>query len=65
MRKLVLALLKIRFPVEMVLDMPLYEASEYLDAWSEMTSPEKPNKRYLVKRPAKDKGSAPLSPQKE
>jgi hypothetical protein len=57
--------MKIKFPPKMALEMAVYEAVDYLDAWSEMTSPEKPNKRYLVLRRPKDKGSEPLLPPKE
>jgi hypothetical protein len=38
--------------MDQILEMPIFEAFEFLDAWSEMAGPDKP-KKYLVKRPVK------------
>ncbi len=51
MRKLILALLKIRLPLEAIYNMPVHTALDYLDAWSELTQPDKPKKALVLRKP--------------
>jgi hypothetical protein len=48
---LVLALLKIRLPLEAILNMRIDTAFDYCDAWSELTQPDKPKKAIVLKKP--------------
>lgn len=48
-KKLVLALLKMRLPYDVVVEMSEEEAEGYIDAWLELSG-EKKKKSYVVKR---------------
>ena len=56
MRKTILALLKIRLPMDEIREMTSFEAIDYLDAWSELSEPKdsKKSKKYLVLRKPKE-----------
>jgi hypothetical protein len=46
--KLILALLRLRLPLEAVLNMRLDRAAGYLDAWSDMQEPRTKGKKFVV-----------------
>jgi len=47
---MVMALLKIGFRYDEILEMPEGDAWQYLDDWQSMTNPEGSGKKFLVKR---------------
>jgi hypothetical protein len=50
MRKLILALLKMRLPMDRVLDMSVHEALEYCEAWSDLTGQKKSQKHLVLRK---------------